>query len=101
MKRLLMVTAAALALITADANAENLQGTWSFVGNDNCLMSNSPINLIPGASGDFHLRRLHTRRRVRRSDHLDVQRNGSGLRHLRRNRRRYHNGEQFVDWAGL
>jgi hypothetical protein len=36
MKRLLMVTAAGLALITGDANADTIKGTYSLVGNDNC-----------------------------------------------------------------
>ena len=38
MKRSLMLTAAAMLLAGGAANADKLKGTWSFVGNDNCVM---------------------------------------------------------------
>jgi hypothetical protein len=38
MKRSLMLTAAAMLLVGGTANAQNLKGTWSFVGNDNCVI---------------------------------------------------------------
>jgi hypothetical protein len=51
MKRSLMLTAAAMLLAGGAANANNLKGTWSFVGNDNCAISNFPfINNDTGGS---------------------------------------------------
>jgi hypothetical protein len=45
MKRSLMLTAAvAMILAGRAANAANLTGTYSFVGNDNCVLSQSPFS---------------------------------------------------------
>jgi hypothetical protein len=52
--RLLMLFAAALLLAGGAANADSLKGTYSSVGNDSCLLSNSPFspgNIIYGGEG--------------------------------------------------
>jgi hypothetical protein len=41
--RLLMLTAAALLLAGGVANADNLKGTYSFVGHDDCWLTNNPL----------------------------------------------------------